>query len=187
MIEPEYGQKQVPSELLSFLDERQIGGSFRDELLSLQQSEILAVIRLVRALRPSENTLRELFHVCREIAVRDSVLISEILEDSEIATLLANDCQFGRKERKRRLDEVLNRRRYPETTRIREDLSHCVRQLATDVGLRVVVPEDLEGDSVSITVQVSGPNDAATIAERFAALSAHPELPHLFRLLRGAL
>lgn len=184
---PEKVQGVATSELISFLDERQIDGAFRDELLSLQPREILAVIRLVRALRPSENTLRELFHVCREIAIRDGVLISDILAHPDITTLLANDCQLSRKERKRRIDELLNRRRFPETTRIREELSSCVRQLATDVGLRIVVPEDLEGDTVQVTVQLSGPGDAATVAEKFAALSAHDGFPQLFRLLRGSL
>ncbi len=176
---------ELPSELLNFLDERQIGGTFRDELLRLQGADVVAIIRLVRALRPSENTLRDLFNVCREISARDSTPLAEIVDEPEIAAVLADECQLGRKERKRRIDEVLNRMRYPETTRIREDLSSCVRQIAADVGLRVVVPDDLEGVTVTVSVSLASAGDAATAAERFAALSAHPKLPHLFRLLRG--
>ena len=169
----------------SFFEERQIAGDFRQELESFVGADKASLELLITSLRPSANSLRDVIGIVREISGRDKLSFAEVLSESEIATLLTPGSQLGRKEIKRRLDELLRRRRYPESTRIEQQLELKVKAIAKDVGLRLQLPEDLEGDAVTVTLSLSSAEGAQEAAKKLLSLAAHQEFASLLKVLKG--
>ena len=173
----------------SFFEERQIGGEFRRELESFVGADRAALELLITSLRPSANSLRDVLGIVREIAGRDKQSFAEVLAEPDIAAVLAPGSapakSLGRKDIKRRLDDLLRRKRYPESTKIEADLERRVRILAKDIGLRVALPEDLEGDAVTVSLSLSSATGALEAGEKLQALANHREFSAVLRILKG--
>ena len=82
----------------------------------------------------------------------------------------------------RRALEVL---RFPELQKVKAQLEAAAGELVKASGLRFELPNDLEGDAVSVEVSARSPQDLRDISQRFAAAAEHPAAARLFAVLRG--
>ncbi len=60
-----------------------------------------------------------------------------------------------------------------------------MRILAKDIGLRVALPEDLEGDAVTVSLSLSSATGALEAGEKLQALANHREFSAVLRILKG--
>jgi hypothetical protein len=176
-------QELAEDALHVYLSEKQIVGHRRQEFDSLSGTDREVLIRLVDALKPSAGAFLEIIRLAREIAVRDRCSLQQVLEDA--GTWSAANTHGSAKQQTKLLTHALTRRRFPETARIEEKLERCRRSIAQDLGLRVEVPPDLEGDSLSLGVQFSSVDQLREIARKLDCLADHPSTSEMLLTLRG--
>ena len=171
--------------LRNYLDERQIHDSLRQNLFALSPDAQEIVADIIRALRPSANTLRDILRLGEEICLRDGTTWGRLFSEGPARNALAPGMALGAKDRAKELKRFLERKRFPETSAIEAKLEKCRTQLRRDVGLSVETPQDLEGDSVSLTLRFHSPEELAPLAEQSMKLAGHPALAQIFQLLKG--
>lgn len=154
------------------------------ELLGLGAVDREVVFELVNALDPSANTLRGILDRVREIGARDGKELREVLASPKISRILREE-GLARKERQKKLRDALDAERFPERDKIQERLDECRRELTKACGAQVTLPDNLEGDEVTITLRVRSPEDLSERANRLERAAHHPLLDELFSVLRG--
>ena len=103
-----------------------------------------AVCALFVRLKPSLNKQREIYQLCREIALRDQMSISELLQEPGLKSILAaTDVDANRKTAL--LRQALKKRRMPSLSRAREQFEREVKTLDLGKGLSLVPPAGFEG------------------------------------------
>jgi hypothetical protein len=180
---------EANSALESFLQERQVEGEFRAQLLALDAEAQAVVGRLVSVLAPSANALRELLSMATEVAARDKATLQDVLSEREILTLIADlDSQQRSSNKKQLFAEVkqhLFARRYPEVARVQSRLAALQKEIATRFGLRVELPPELEGDKLSVSVAARSAEDFAKVGAALLELSRSEQLREVYALLKG--
>jgi len=123
--------------------------------------EILAA--MLWQLRPGENRVKELVTFLREIALRDSVPLSTVLERQEVRRVLEDgSCPRPRKlEELRRIVRVL---RYPQLNAMVERFASFRRSLALPPNMILHAPAFFEGDEYRIEITFAGKEELATCA-----------------------
>lgn len=180
---------EVNSALQSFLQDRQVEGEFRAQLLALDAGTQAAVGQLVSVLAPSANALRELLSMATDVAARDRVTLQDVLSEREILTLVADlDSQQRSSNKKQLFAEVkqhLFARRYPEVARVQSRLAALQKEIATRFGLRVELPPELEGDTLSVSIKARSVDDFAKLGAAMQELSRSQQLREIYALLKG--
>ncbi len=173
------------SELGRYLAERQAPESFVRELLAHGSAEQAQLLCLIRLLRPSANTLRELVSMINEICRRDSMNWSTLFSDQAVIYALDENREANAKDRHRELKQHFTRLRYPETARIEAELENCKRTLKRDCGFALELPKDLEGEDLSITLRFANREELNTMIRGLSSLEQHPALEKIFQVLQG--
>lgn len=171
--------------LSQYLSLKQISGTLFDDLLELGNREQEALGHLVETLLPSANTLRETLRLSREIALRDECAIADVLTRQELREVLEQE-GASRKQKQHLLLVELKRLRYPEISRISLELEKGLRELIKETGLRLELPKDLEGDTLSLTISAKSPEDFLELSKKLEILGGHLETKRIFSLLRGS-
>ncbi len=171
------------SVISAFIKERRADQKLCDRLSRLAPQEQVVVEKIISSLNPSANTLKELLRLAEEIAARESSTLAEVLNAEEIEELLEHPS--SKKDRQRLIRVELERWRFPQLGRLRDQLQDCQQQILSELGLRVELPQDLEGDTLSLTISAKNGRDFAVQGAKMTELSAHPALAKIFSLLKG--
>ena len=167
----------------SFIEERRVDAKFQSRLNELQETEQVIVERLIQCLSPSANTLRELIRLAEEIAARESRSLLDVLSAEKINQLLEHSS--SKKERQRLIRQELEQQRFPKLHKLHAELNQYQTQLLNDLGLRLELPRDLEGDTLSLTISAKTARDFERQGAKITELSTHPALARIFSLLKG--
>ncbi|HUI27461.1 MAG TPA: hypothetical protein VL403_15370 [Candidatus Kryptonia bacterium] len=168
----------------AFAQSRRFSAATLDRWLRLSDGDQAALLRLGERLRLGENQFRDLLDWSEEIAVRDGCSVATVWAREPVAATLARD--LGRNEMIAAVKSALRQLRFPQLAAAEARLAELVRRLKLPRGVRLQLPEHLEGDDVRI--DMSGHSAAALRAHAAAvqrALSA-PELDEIFRTLEQA-
>lgn len=168
-------------QLEQYIESRQLSEEFSTRLLQYPRVEIE---QLCSTLQPSANALKGLLQLVDEISKRDSTNPRTIFTAADLQQVLGQE-QIPRKEKGKKYRQVLELRRYPEVAKIRKTLDDNCKQLAADCNLRLQLPKDLEGDSLSVSFSVRSPEDLLRYAKRLEAAAAHTATEKIFSVLRG--
>ncbi len=141
--------------------------------------------RIELSMAPSENLLREFMRLAEETARRDKLSVESIFADEQITKLIADETKSTRKARQKKLRQILEEKRYPEMTQIRNELSELTSEMIRTHGIRVSLPEDLEGDTITLSVQAKSEKGLQQLGEQLIALSQSDQTKRLFSLLKG--
>ena len=172
--------------LQEFISERRIDGALLETIEELVPENEAVLLSLIDALRPSANTLRELLRLSREICVRDKISLRALLGDGEKAlSEIWGGEEVPAKEKQRKLRRFLELRRYPEKSRLEEKAKTLSREIRDRYGVDLGLPEELEGDSLSVQLQIRTPAQLEELSEKLSACAKGPEIEALFRLLLG--
>lgn len=169
--------------LARYIEEKCAGDRLGAELAALEGGERAALERLIESLRPSANSLREMLRLAQEISRREGAALAEVLNCSDVAAAL--EAGGSSKERQKRLRQVLERRRYPQLHKLQLELEKCREQILAELGLRLELPPDLEGDTLSVTISGRNARDFEVQGAKITELSAHPALLRIISLLQG--
>lgn len=164
--------------------ERQANSYLVTRLTRADQKEQTLIESWIKQLAPSANTMSELLRLADEISARDRVAVYEILAAPEIEKLLSAD-GLSRKDKQRFLRKELESRRYPIRQKIADRLSNLQGQITRETGIKVDLPEDLEGDSILFSFKARSPEQLATVAAQVVALATSKEVSELYAILLG--
>ncbi len=172
------------SVLDSYIRERHLEGPNAEFFLGLSVNFKSEMDDLITELSPSANALRNILLLIEEIAKRESLSLSEVYSSSALFQVL-QDKDIPRKEKTKRVREILERRRYPERTRLENLVQENVSGISRKFNIKVTLPDELEGDRLEIKMYGRSPEDFQDAAQKLAMLSESRELNTLFGILRG--
>ncbi len=169
--------------LENYFIQRQVPDQTQEFLRALAPNDLEAVSSLVQNLSPSSNMLRSLIDLLGDIQHRDKLSFLEIFEQVSIGSLLASS--GSSKDKQLKLKTSLLRIRYPEKYEIEDKLAGLVDSIRKNFGLRVTLPEELEGDQLQLNIQIRDTKDLSSYSEKLSNLSSSEEIQELFSILRG--
>lgn len=172
----------MPCPIESYIQEKHVEGVLKARLEELLPEERQALEPLL-ALGPSANTLQEILRIAAELAVRDSQALASVLSSASAPVISREG--VGRKQKQKLIREALQDLRYPELKRLKENLELHQQKIRKDCGLKLQLPDDLEGDSLSVEVSARSSEELLKLSERFRELAEHPSTKAVFEILGG--
>ncbi|MCB0360909.1 MAG: hypothetical protein KDD44_14775, partial [Bdellovibrionales bacterium] len=163
--------------------ERRFESAFTEELKGIGVDAEAGLLRLVRELSPSASHFRQMLQQLRDVSRRDDTSLSSLLADPGLLVLL--DAAHPRQEKLTQVRRWISRRRFPERVRIEERAEQLMGELVKRHGVRLQLPEELEGDSLELARRLRSIAEVQKLAERLSSLAGDPELEELFELLCG--
>jgi len=142
-----------------------------------------ALLDLCVRLRLGENQFRDVLDDATAIAARHTTTVAAIVTGAEIAAVLARG--QGRNETIKALKTALRRLRYPQLVVAEQRLRELARALRLPAGIDVVLPENLEGDAVTMTLRGRSAAELRAQARALAAALAGTEIEEMFAVLEG--
>jgi ParB family chromosome partitioning protein len=114
------------------------------ELAALDEDMGSAFAHLFDVLRISLNKQREILLLVREIALREDVPLSSVLNEDAPAGILSNP-DLDRGQQARMIRNYLRRRRYPNIAEAESRFASRVKELNLGQHLKLIPPNDFEG------------------------------------------
>lgn len=143
-----------------------------------------ALLRLATRLRLGENQLRDLWDWLDEVALRDGVSLATVLASGSLQDPFVRG--LGRADELKVFKAALRRLRFPGLAAQERQLAGLVARLALPSSVRVEWPDFLEGDHLSISIDVRSPDGLRSVAQALASAATRPECAQIFALLDGA-
>ncbi len=171
-------------EIRRFAEQRHYRPATLERWLVLSPFDGAALLQLAQSLRLSDNQLRDLWAWAGEIAARDQHSLAEVLGSAEICSALRQP--VGRHDQLKLVKAALRRRRFPQLSANEDRMRVLVRQLNLPAGVRVELPEFLEGDELTIHMGVRDPKTLRLAAAALLAAADSPTCAELFHLLDEA-
>jgi hypothetical protein len=167
-----------------YISEKRISGSLLERLKILEAEDTAALLFVLEAANPSANTLRVMLTLVDEICSREKKKFRDVLGSGGCVKIMENE-KLSRKEKQKRIRLELEAIRYPETKKVRDKLTEAQEQVWAECGIKLELPQDLEGDSVSVDLSSQSPGDFRRLGEKLKLLAEHPATARVFKLLRG--
>jgi hypothetical protein len=142
-----------------------------------------AVLELATHLRLGENQLRDVLDDLAAIGARRACGIAAVLRDEALRGVLARS--LGRNEALKALKRTLRRLRYPQLSSAEQHLAELARSLRLPSGVRVELPENLEGEHLAVTLRARTATELRAQARAVAALVQNQAVDEMFAVLGG--
>jgi len=169
-----------------FVNERHLDKCFLTKLESFDASVRNVLSLIMSELRPSANALSGLLDLADEIVQREKCEPSHVFLSVQFSEAMALE-GLQRKEKLKKLREVLERRRFPERTELEDAINSLQKSLRSNYNLKVKLPHELEGDSIEVLISGRCPEDFSLASDRLNGLAHSEELKMLFSILQGEL
>ena len=143
-----------------------------------------ALFDIALSLKAGENHLRDLMDWLEEIALRDGVVIRELLEGKAISEI-RTDPRLGRADRLKRIKDQVRRMRFPRLSQIEDSIQSKIRELKLQPSVRVSVPAGLEGGDLLIEFTAGSPAELKGILAKLNAAAESESLAEIYVLLKG--
>jgi HPt (histidine-containing phosphotransfer) domain-containing protein len=162
---------------------RHFGTGTLDRWLRHAPADGAALLRVAEQLRLGENQLRDVLDAVEDIAIRSRCAIGDVLAQESVAGVLQRG--RGRNEAIHALKQALRRLRYPELSATEARLNDLVKTLRLPRDVRISFPENLEGEEITVTLQVASAEQLRDRLRQLASLAECEQLDAIFRLLNG--
>ncbi len=169
--------------LTNYLLEKSASKELLDSLDKLDKPLIDFLTLLASELGPSANSINSILQIVREISLRDGTSSSEVIKAVNIQALI--DTKRARKEKFSLIRQAFEQIRFPEKTRIEKEIYSLVSDIKREFNVKLELPQDLEGDILSISVNFKDPESLLENSKRLESLSSSPKLTQLFKVLKG--
>jgi hypothetical protein len=167
-----------------FIEERRVDSSTAVFLREMGKELKDLIAEYISELLPSSNAFRGILTLVNEISHRERVDRYSILNDHNIKSLLFQE-EVPRKEKIKKVREYLERKRYPERSRLEDSIHGLMKKIRKDYNLKITLPDELEGDSIGVAISGRSPDDFRAFGEKILRLSDSSELSALFSILKG--
>ena len=169
-------------DLDKFLSEKFYEEALIVKIKSLRSEDFLVVSALIENLLPNANVFRQTLSLLEELAAVKGKGIAEVLNFDEIKKALSHG---SRKEQQIKLRNQLEQLRYPMRFKIKNELALRVEKIAKDYGVNVMLPEELEGETLEFNFKVRGVKDLERKSQKFNALIESKLCEDIFKILNG--
>ncbi len=174
--------------LQKFVEERRVEGSLLAVIEELYPEHRETLEFLVEELRPSANTFRDLIDLAKDIGARERKPFAAVLSKPLVEQFLGGDegvSGLSAKDKQKRLRVELERLRFPERTRITERLALLSLELRKSYGVDLELPEDLEGDTLVLSLKIRSPEQCESAVEKLREFPRDPRLQEIYEILLG--
>jgi len=141
----------LPAGLQSRLAAGELAMAMALELKRLDSATAESLGRLFADLKLGLNRQRELLTLLIEIARREKITVSELLNEPTLRNLLSAP-EIERSQKAGQLRSLLRRRRYPMMSAATADFQDLVRQLDLGPGVQLVPPGNFEGTTYTLAI-----------------------------------
>lgn len=171
-------------DLASYAARRRLREATVTRMRALGTATCANVLELVVPLGLNENQLRDVLDTLEDIASRRQCDVARVLADAGLGEVLRPE--LGRSDRIKVLKAHLRRLRYPQLSAALDRIEQLRGDLRLPHGVRLELPDDLEGDEVVLTVRASSVAQLRARVERAAQALAGPEVETMFSLWQEA-
>lgn len=166
---------------------KHLDSSLVEEIKALCPEDRSSIENLSLELKPSANNLREFYQLTKEICSREKINLSALLREKGFAELLDSNSNLSPKDKLKKLKYALEARRFPETEIIKNKINQSIKEITKKYNLKLNPPEDLEGDTFSLTLNFNSPEQLKTLVVKLDSLSQDKNLEEVFSTLKGEL
>lgn len=136
------------------------------ELGAMPPDEALAVVKLFDSLNLSLNKQREILTFIKEISLRETLSIPDLLEDKRIKEIL-NDKDLDRVQKTRMIRLNLKKRRFPVIVKIEQEFEANRKRLNLVPGLKLIPPKNFESTEFMIAMSFTSLSDLKNLQTAF--------------------
>jgi hypothetical protein len=172
---------EIDARIRALAAERRMPTSHLERWLAMDLPSRAALLDIALALRLRTGQLATALDTLDEIAVREQVNVSAVLDRPEIRRIA--NATGSAPSRASALLEALRALRYPRLKKMNEQLRSEVAALKLPRGISIDLPKDLGSDEVTVSLRV---RSAAELAHLLGALDQkRPGLTRIIEMLGG--
>ena len=119
------------------------------ELDRFDTADSTAFTALFEKLKLSLNKQREIVTLVREIALRESISVKQLLTSKDMQDIL-NDRDLDRTQKTQHIRTYLRQRRFPTLSQMERTFEKYVKELGMGEGLLLIPPQNFEGNTYRI-------------------------------------
>lgn len=177
--------ERLPDDIVGAISRGEIGIDTVERVKRrFQGEEAQRVLRLIRDLRLGVNRQREAIALLAEIASRDQVTVSKILDREEIASTI-DDTEPNLPQRGRLFIAALRRIRAPETMAFLDGIKARIRELGLDPAVTLELSPYLEEELMRVSFTFRTPDEFRKLVEELVILGDGEALDRLVEDLFG--
>lgn len=170
-------------EIRAYARERRLRPDTEERWGRYSSADAAAVLALAAPLRLGDNQLRDFFDMLDDIAARRGISVAAVLDDPALREVAARD--LGRSDRVKALKACLRRLRYPQLSAALDRLSRLRAELGLPSGARLELPENLEGDALTLSVRAASAAELRVKLQRLVRAAETPQCAEIFAILAG--
>lgn len=148
-------------------------------LIAFSPDEITAFFDLLAPLKLSQNKEKEVIEMVGEIAKREEIAITDVIEGSELQKVIRKN-DVNRNEKAKYIREYLKKRRFPNLVKAETAFHEAVRSLKLPKTFRVNPPANFEGPCYSLCMTFRDLKELEQCQEDLEGLLDHPGIKGLF-------
>lgn len=145
------------------------------ELGQLNAEIGIVIAALFAELKVGLNRQRELILLLKEISLRESISITDVLNADEAAAIL-NAKDLDRSIKNQRLRSYLRQRRYPSIMRAEKNFETHLKELQLGKGLTLTPPREFEGSMYHLSLAFEKRSELASFLSKLDEIVNHPSL-----------
>lgn len=138
----------------------------------------------ISLLSPSKNAEAGFLELARQIARRDDLEVEQVLGDEEIIEVCSRE-KLGRKDKLKLVRLKLEQIRFPLLKELEGRLESCKKTVQKELGLTLDLPDQLEGDTVSVRLKFRSGADILVASQKLESLAEMEETQEIFSILLG--
>lgn len=171
------------SAVRTYAAEKRFAAALLSRWLAQPASDRDALLDLATRLRLGENQLRDILDDLVAIGARRNCAIAAVLSEATVRTVLARP--LGRNEAIKALKQALRRLRFPQLSTAEQRLADLARALALPSGVRVELPDNLEGEQIGVMLRARSAAELRAQAAALAAALQGGTIDEMFAVLEG--
>lgn len=144
------------------------------ELDKLNSEAGSCLANLFQELGISLGKQREIISMVKEISIRDSVDILNLLNEVPIQNVL-NNCELDRNQKARHLRTYLKKKRFPTIERMEKSFQHYIKSLSLEKDVKLIPPKHFEGDVYTIQLNFKNLNQLKVNMASVEKIAQHPD------------
>jgi hypothetical protein len=171
------------SAVRAYATEKRFGAATLERWLAQPAVDRGALLELAARLRLGENQFRDVLDDLVAIGARQGCGVASIVSGEELRAVLARP--LARNEAIKALKRLTRRLRYPQLSAAEERLAALGRTLRLPAGVGLGLPENLEGEHISLTLRARSAAELRAQTRAVAAALHGSVIEEMFALLEG--
>jgi hypothetical protein len=167
----------------AYAGEKHFGPATLERWLEQPPAGGAALLDIATRLRLGENQFRDVLDDLVAIGARQGCDIAEIASGTTLRAVLARG--LGRNEAVKAFKAALRRLRYPQLSATEQRIDELGKSLKLPAGVRLELPENLEGEHVVVTLRARSANELRAQARAVVTVLQGAALDEMFALLDG--